>query len=68
MKSLRLTLIFLLLYGAAFAQDLSVKDLTVDHKVNPIGIDNKQPRFSWKIIGTGNNIYANCLFNKSCYR
>ena len=56
MKSLRLTLLFLLLSGAAFAQDLSVKDLTVDHKVNPMGIDNKQPGFSWKISGTGNNI------------
>ena len=56
MKSLKLTLIFLSLLGVTFAQDLSLKDLTVDHKINPIGIDNKQPRFSWKIIGTGNNI------------
>ena len=56
MKSLKLTLIFLSLFGVTFAQDLSLKELTVDHKVNPIGTDNKQPRFSWKIIGTGNNI------------
>ena len=56
MKSLKLTLIFLSLFGITFAQDLSFKDLTVDHKINPIGTDNKQPRFSWKIIGTGNNI------------
>jgi alpha-L-rhamnosidase len=56
MKSLKLTLIFLSLFGITFAQDLSLKDLTVDHMVNPIGIDNKQPRFSWKINGTGNNI------------
>jgi hypothetical protein len=56
MKSLKLTLIFLCLFGVTFAQDLSFKDLTVDHKVNPIGIDNKQPRFSWKISATGNNI------------
>ena len=56
MKSLKLTLIFLSLFGITFAQDLSLKELTVDHKVNPIGTDNKQPRFSWKIIGTRNNI------------
>jgi alpha-L-rhamnosidase len=56
MKSLRLTLILLSLFGVAAAQDLSVKDLTLDHKINPVGIGNKQPRFSWKITGTGNNI------------
>jgi alpha-L-rhamnosidase len=56
MKSLKLTLFLLSLFGVTLAQDLSVKDLTVDHKVNPIGIDNRYPRFSWKIGGTGNNI------------
>jgi alpha-L-rhamnosidase len=56
MKLLKLTLLFLSLFGLASAQDIILKDLTVDHKVNPIGIDSKQPRFSWKIKGTGNNI------------
>ena len=56
MKSLSLTFVLLSLLGVTFAQDLSFKELTVDHKVNPIGTDNKQPGFSWKIIGTGNNI------------
>jgi alpha-L-rhamnosidase len=56
MKSLKLSIIFLSLFGVTFAQDLSLKDLTVDHKLNPIGIDNKQPGFSWKIDGVGNNI------------
>jgi len=56
MKSLKLLIIFLSLFGVTFAQDLSLKDLTVDHKLNPIGIDNKQPGFSWKIDGVGNNI------------
>ena len=56
MKSLSLAFVLLLIFGAVFAQDLSVKDLTVNHKVNPIGIDSKQPRFSWKINGTGHNI------------
>jgi len=56
MKSLRLTLVFLCLSVANYSQDLSVKDLTIEHKKNPIGIDVSQPRFSWKIIGTGNNI------------
>ena len=53
MKSLRLTVLFLAFFGVSFAQDLSVKDLTVDHKANPVGIDNRQPCFSWKITGPG---------------
>ena len=56
MKSLKLTLIFLSLFGITFAQDLSLKDLTVNHKINPIGIGNKQPGFSWKIKVTGNDV------------
>jgi alpha-L-rhamnosidase len=56
MKSLKLTLFFLSLFGITFAQDLSLKDLTIDHKINPIGIGNKQPGFSWKIKGAGNDI------------
>jgi len=56
MKSLKLTLILLSFYCVAFSQDLTLKDLTVDQKVNPIGISNLQPGFSWKIIEIGNNI------------
>ena len=56
MKSISLTIVILALFGVTFAQDLSLKDLTTDHKVNPIGTDNKIPRFSWKITGSGNNI------------
>jgi alpha-L-rhamnosidase len=56
MKSLRLTLAIFCLSGALFAQDLSLKDLTVEHKKNPVGIDITQPRFSWKIVSTGSDI------------
>jgi alpha-L-rhamnosidase len=56
MKSLRLAIFFLFLCGVSFAQDLSLKDLTVDHKTNPVGIDNNQPKFSWKITGPGYGI------------
>lgn len=56
MKSFRLTLFFLYLFGSTYAQDLSVKELTCEHKINPLGIDILQPRFSWKITGSGNNI------------
>ena len=59
MKSFKLTLILLCLVGSIFAQDLSVKDLTCEHKKNPIGIDVMQPRFSWKITGKANNIMQN---------
>jgi alpha-L-rhamnosidase len=56
MKSFKLTFILLFLFGSTYAQDLSVKDLTCEHKKNPMGIDVVQPRFSWKITGNGNNI------------
>jgi alpha-L-rhamnosidase len=56
MKHLILTLAMLLAIFAAEAQDLSVMDLSCDHKVNPMGIDNSKPRLSWKISGSGNNI------------
>lgn len=62
MKSTLLTLVFLTLCGITFAQDLTLKDLTVDHKVNPIGSGNKQPRFSWKISGKRNNIMQTAYF------
>jgi alpha-L-rhamnosidase len=56
MKSLKLALILLTFCGAAFAQELSVKDLTCEHKKNPVGIDIKQPRLSWKISSSANSI------------
>lgn len=56
MKHISLTFLLFLLFFAAESQDLAVRDLTCDHKVNPLGIDNLKPRMSWKIYGTGNNI------------
>lgn len=44
-------LVFLLLFTAnALGQKILVKDLTVEHLVNPFSIDHPKPRFSWKII------------------
>jgi len=56
MKKLNLLLSLLLTSAAVTAQDLMVRDLRVEHKKNPAGIDVQNPRFSWKIAGTGNNI------------
>src|SRR5664280_1412849 len=56
MKSFKLILAFLSIFTVASSQDLSLKELTVDHKINPVGIGNKQPAFSWKIIEKGNNV------------
>jgi alpha-L-rhamnosidase len=56
MKSFRLILVLLCLSASLFSQDLAVKDLSCNHKTNPIGIGTPQPRFSWKISGTGFNI------------
>jgi alpha-L-rhamnosidase len=56
MKAFKIILILFCISGSTFSQDLTVKDLTCEHKKNPLGIDTPQPRFSWKITGTGNSI------------
>ncbi|MBB6239698.1 alpha-L-rhamnosidase [Pedobacter sp. AK013] len=44
------SLALLLLFTTnVLAQKISLKDLTVEHLVNPFSIDNPKPRFSWKI-------------------
>jgi alpha-L-rhamnosidase len=64
MKPIKIILLFLFLTTAAYAQDLTLKDLTVDHKVNPMGIDNKHPGFSWKISGSENGIMQSAYLIK----
>ncbi|HUX97595.1 MAG TPA: glycoside hydrolase family 78 protein [Bacteroidales bacterium] len=59
MKQLSLTLALFFIFIASESQDLTVKDLACDHKINPIGIDNPKPKLSWKIYGTGNSIMQN---------
>ncbi|MCX6302923.1 MAG: glycoside hydrolase family 78 protein [Bacteroidia bacterium] len=56
MKTFLASLILLFISSGIFAQDFTVKELTVEHKKNPVGIDIKQPGFSWKIFGTGTSI------------
>ncbi len=56
MKSIKLSFLLFLIAGTIFAQDLSILDLTIEYKKNPLGIDAMQPRFSWKITGKGNDI------------
>lgn len=52
MKYKILLLIFCLLCGVAglcSAQQVSVYDLQCEHLINPLGIDNPQPRLNWKL-------------------
>jgi alpha-L-rhamnosidase len=51
-------LLFTLFFAAftAQAQVVTLSDLTCEHLTNPIGIAEKQPRFSWKLTGEGRNI------------
>jgi alpha-L-rhamnosidase len=56
MRSIKLFIILIFICSNLFSQSVTVKNLTVEHKVNPVGIDAKLPRFSWKIEGTGRNI------------
>ena len=49
-------LIALLLMGQIMAQSLGLYDLTCEHRLNPIGIEKEQPRFSWKIRTAQRNV------------
>ncbi|MFC3198854.1 glycoside hydrolase family 78 protein [Parapedobacter deserti] len=40
----------------ATAQNLAVYDLTCEYKTNPLGMDKVQPRLSWKIRSTQNDV------------
>lgn len=56
MKTLKLFLFLIFVSGVVFAQDLSLKDLKCEHKINPMGVDLQNPRFSWKINTPGFNV------------
>jgi alpha-L-rhamnosidase len=56
MRSLNLILIMVVFYATAIGQTPAVKDLTIEHKKNPIGIDAVKPRFSWKVDGSQRNL------------
>jgi len=48
----------LLVFGGSslWAQKNSVYDLQLDHKQNPLGIDNVEPHFGWKIKSAGYDV------------
>ena len=56
MKSFKLIIVLFVIFGTAYSQNLFVKELTCEHKINPLGIDVLKPRLSWKITGTGGSI------------
>ncbi|MGB8491667.1 MAG: family 78 glycoside hydrolase catalytic domain [Bacteroidales bacterium] len=56
MKSLCLSFLLILMGGTLFSQDLSVYDLTCEHRKDPVGVDVQQPRLSWKIKCPGTDI------------
>jgi len=49
MKKTILPILLLLLSAQLSAQDFSVSDLTCEHRTDPLGIDQAQPRFTWKV-------------------
>ncbi|GAB4489527.1 MAG: alpha-L-rhamnosidase [Saprospiraceae bacterium] len=49
MKKATALLLFCLALFSLSAQNFIATNLTCEHRVNPVGLDVKQPRFSWKI-------------------
>ena len=50
-----LSLIFISSVYAQSDNNLSLKNLRVEYKTNPVGIDDKLPRFSWEITSDKKN-------------
>lgn len=50
MEKLLIFVIFCLTYCGVTAQDLQVVNLRTDYLVNPIGIENRRPGFTWEIL------------------
>ncbi len=48
--------IIFLVFACLFAQAHSTLDLKVEHRTSPIGIDDSQPRFSWRMEGEEKNL------------
>lgn len=48
MRVLLLTLVMMIVL-TSFAQSISVKNLTCEHRSNPLGIDEAAPRLSWQL-------------------
>ncbi|MEE9432027.1 MAG: glycoside hydrolase family 78 protein [Melioribacteraceae bacterium] len=55
-KKIFLLPLLFLISTMTFSQELSLYDLTCEHRVNPIGIETDSPRLSWKIKSSGRNI------------
>ncbi|QPH41081.1 glycoside hydrolase family 78 protein [Pedobacter endophyticus] len=54
-KKILFTIFIISAASAVFAQKIALKDLTVEHLVNPFSVDNPHPRFSWKLISAIKN-------------
>ena len=62
MKSLKVQLLFtffilpgFLFHEISASDSISLKNLRIEYKTNPIGIDILQPRFSWEIVTAARN-------------
>src|SRR5205085_1695772 len=55
MKKICLSILLLCIAVVAFAQ-VKVQNLTVESRVNPVGVDSRTPRFSWQITSDVRNM------------
>ncbi len=55
MKLITTLLLITLSYSPIMAQNLNVYELSVEHKVNPIGLETQSPRMTWKVKSNKNN-------------
>ncbi len=61
MKTVYFVVLFLLCTMTISSQELSVRNLTTEHRINPAGIDVTQPRFSWIVEATGRSVMQTAL-------
>ena len=56
MKRVYLILIEVIFLNGICSAQLSVKNLRVENRINPLGIDILNPRFSWQLVSEHRNI------------
>ncbi len=56
MKQLVFLFTVIFLTGNIFGQDFTPVELTCEHKINPMGVDDLNPRLSWKISSQNFNL------------
>src|SRR3954464_356186 len=53
---MRKTLFLLLFIAASATAQVKLQNVLIENRSNPVGLDTKQPRFSWQLVSDKKNV------------